>query len=74
MSYFSLRYSDEYNGEVLLVFCFAKVMRIKERSYVSLCKSGEDRGEVSSVLVRYIDENKNERSSVSLRYRDEDNG
>jgi hypothetical protein len=37
MSSFSIRYSDQYDGEVLLVFCFAKVVRIKERSSVLLC-------------------------------------
>ncbi len=34
---FSIRYSDQYDGKVLLVFCFAKVVRIKERSSVLLC-------------------------------------
>jgi hypothetical protein len=55
MSSFSIRYSDQYNGEVLLVFCFAKVVRINGRSSVLLCNSDEDKGEMSSVSLCYID-------------------
>ena len=42
MSSFSLRYSDE-NNKVGLLFHFAKVVRIRERSSASLCNSGEDK-------------------------------
>jgi hypothetical protein len=56
--------------EISPFFVSLKWGRIKKRFSVSVCNSGEDKGERSSVSLCYIGEDKNEMYFVSLHYSD----